>query len=104
MLPAGVNDDRDVLAFQVQPEGGPADASTEELVDRLGPAAEQIGEDQGATLGLTGQTVANIDISEQLADALPVYLVVVVGPVAHPAPAGLPLDRRARCWRREGSC
>ena len=79
VLPAGVNDDRDVLAFRVQPEGGPADASTEELVDRLGPAVEQIGQDQGATLGLTGQTVANIDVSEQLADALPVYLVVVVG-------------------------
>ncbi|WP_010146309.1 MMPL family transporter [Serinicoccus profundi] len=79
VLPAGVNDDRDVLAFRVQPEGGPAEASTEELVDRLGPAVEQIGEDQGATLGLTGQTVANIDVSEQLADALPIYLVVVVG-------------------------
>ncbi|WP_130014096.1 MMPL family transporter [Serinicoccus sediminis] len=79
VLPAGVNDDRDVLAFRVQPEGGPADASTEALVDRLGPAVEQIGEDQGATLGLTGQTVANIDVSEQLADALPIYLVVVVG-------------------------
>ncbi|ANS80196.1 Integral membrane protein [Serinicoccus hydrothermalis] len=79
VLPAGVNDARDVLAFRLQPEGGPADASTEALVDRLGPAVEQIGEDQGATLGLTGQTVANIDISEQLADALPIYLVVVVG-------------------------
>ncbi|KUG56813.1 RND transporter [Serinicoccus chungangensis] len=79
VLPAGVNDDRDVLAFRVQPEGGPADASTEALVDRLGPAVEQIGQDQGATLGLTGQTVANIDVSEQLADALPIYLVVVVG-------------------------
>ncbi|WP_022925210.1 MMPL family transporter [Serinicoccus marinus] len=79
VLPAGVNEDRDVLAFRVQPEGGPADASTEALVDRLGPAVEQIGQDQGATLGLTGQTVANIDISEQLADALPIYLVVVVG-------------------------
>ncbi|WP_151525929.1 MMPL family transporter [Serinicoccus kebangsaanensis] len=79
VLPAGVNDARDVLAFRVQPEGGPAEASTEALVDRLGPAVEQIGQDQGATLGLTGQTVANIDISEQLADALPIYLVVVVG-------------------------
>lgn len=79
VLPAGVNEARDVLAFQLQPEGGPAEASTEDLVDRLGTAVEQIGADQDATLGLTGQTVANIDVSERLADALPLYLVVVVG-------------------------
>ncbi len=79
VLPAGVNDDRDVLAFQVQPEGGPAEASTEDLVHRLSDAVDQIGTDNAATIGITGQTVANIDISDQLADALPVYLLVVVG-------------------------
>ena len=79
VLPTGVNDDRDVLAFRVQPEGGPAEPSTEALVDRLGAVTGEIGDAHDATLGLTGQTVANIDISEQLADALPIYLVVVVG-------------------------
>lgn len=79
VLPAGVSDDRDVLAFQVVPAGGPAEASTESLVDRLSGAVDQIGDDHGATIGLTGQTVANIDISGQLADALPLYLLVVVG-------------------------
>ncbi|RIK16253.1 MAG: RND transporter, partial [Acidobacteria bacterium] len=79
VLPAGVSEDRTTLAFQVQPEGGPAEESTEALVDRLDGVITQIGEDNGATLGLTGQTVANIDISQQLADALPLYLAVVVG-------------------------
>ena len=79
VLPAGVSDDRDVLAFQVQPEGGPAEESTVALVDRLTTAVERIGQDQGADIGLTGQTVANIDVSAKLADALPVYLAVVVG-------------------------
>jgi putative drug exporter of the RND superfamily len=79
VLPAGVNDERDVLAFQLQPEGGPAEASTEDLVHRLSGAVEQVGADNAATIGITGQTVANIDISGQLADALPIYLLVVVG-------------------------
>ena len=79
VLPAGVSDDRDTLAFQVQPEGGPADASTEALVDRLVPVVNEIGQELGAEVGLTGATVANIDISGQLADALPLYLLVVVG-------------------------
>ncbi|MGC5586057.1 MMPL family transporter [Ornithinimicrobium sp. W1665] len=79
VLPAGVSADRDTLAFQVQPEGGPADASTEALVDRLVPVLDDLGQEIGAEVGLTGATVANIDISGQLADALPLYLVVVVG-------------------------
>ncbi len=79
VLPAGVSEDRSTLAFQVQPEGGPAEESTTALVDRLDAAVGEIGEAHGATLGLTGQTVANIDISQQLAGALPLYLTVVVG-------------------------
>ncbi|AXH97486.1 MMPL family transporter [Ornithinimicrobium avium] len=79
VLPAGVSEDRSTLAFQVVPEGGPAEESTEQLVDRLTGAITEIGAHQDATMGLTGQTVANIDISQQLADALPLYLSVVVG-------------------------
>ena len=79
VLPAGVNEDRDVLAFQLQPTGGPAEESTVDLVDRLDAQLPQIGASHDASLDITGQTVANIDISEQLAQAMPVYLGVVVG-------------------------
>ena len=79
VVPIGANDSRDVLAFQVQPATGPADSATERLVDRLTVISPRIGADHGAEIGLTGLTVANIDISEQLADALPLYLLVVVG-------------------------
>ena len=41
--------------------------------------AETIGERLDAEVGLTGQTVANIEISKKLADALPVYLAIVIG-------------------------
>lgn len=79
VLPAGVNEDRDVLAFQIQPEGGPTEESTVALVDELDATLPGLGGELGASIDITGQTVANIDISEQLSDALPIYLGVVVG-------------------------
>lgn len=79
VVPFGVSAGNDTLAFQIVPTTGPADEETQELVDRLQEAAPAIGEAHGAEIGLTGQTVANIDISEQLADALPLYLALVVG-------------------------
>ncbi|MGB3829772.1 MAG: MMPL family transporter [Ornithinimicrobium sp.] len=79
VTPAGVSPERTTLAFQVVPQGGPSDESTVDLVEQLDAATVQIGDDNDATIGLTGQTVANIDISAQLADALPVYLAVVIG-------------------------
>nr|WP_306271316.1 MMPL family transporter [Ornithinimicrobium sp. HY1793] len=79
VVPIGISDDRSTLVFQIVPEGGPADEVTVDLVHNLDSSAGQIGEANGAELGFTGQTVANIDISEQLGDALPLYLLVVVG-------------------------
>src|SRR5690606_15052812 len=79
VLPFGVSADRTTLAFQIVPEGGPADQITTDLVANLDNSAPQIGSAHGAELGFTGQTVANIDISAQLAEALPAYLAVVVG-------------------------
>lgn len=79
VVPIGVSEDRTTLAFQIVPEGGPAEQVTVDLVGNLDNSAELIGGAHGAELGFTGQTVANIDISAQLADALPLYLLVVVG-------------------------
>ncbi|MFD1045265.1 MMPL family transporter [Kibdelosporangium lantanae] len=33
----------------------------------------------GSTIGVTGQTAINIDVSQKLSDALPTYLLVIVG-------------------------
>lgn len=79
VVPFGASDDGTTLAFQIAPEDGPAEASTVELVHRLEEHAADVAAQSGITLGFTGQTVANIDISEQLGEALPVYLLVVVG-------------------------
>ncbi|WP_433313571.1 MMPL family transporter [Micromonospora chersina] len=60
----------------VIPKEGPTDEKTEELVHDI---RRQVGGIQGAEVMLTGVTAIGIDVSEKLSDALPVYLLLVVG-------------------------
>ncbi len=76
VAPIGTSDDRTVAAFQVVPAEGPTSESTEELVHDL-RALEPL--DGDVTLGVAGSASGNIDISDKLAQALPIYLAVVVG-------------------------
>ncbi len=79
VLPIGVSDDRLTLAFQVVSEEGPSEQRTVALVDELrGSVTDKLAAD-GVDLGVTGQTVANIEVSERLADALPLYVALVIG-------------------------
>lgn len=75
VAPAGVADERDFMVFQVIPADGPNSVSTEELVHEL----RDTELDGGVTLGVAGFASGNIDVSERLADALPLYLLIVVG-------------------------
>jgi RND superfamily putative drug exporter len=78
VLPIGASKDRSIIAFQVKPHGGPDSVSTEELVKDL--RAQSVSTDDGEVeLGVAGNASANIDVSEKLANVLPLYLAVVVG-------------------------
>ncbi|HRW18626.1 MAG TPA: MMPL family transporter [Dermatophilaceae bacterium] len=80
VVPVTASEDRRTLVWQLVPASGPSDDATTGLVDRL--RTERVGVVDATaldSLGFAGQTVANIDISKRLADALPVYLGVVVG-------------------------
>ncbi|WP_152188294.1 MMPL family transporter [Georgenia satyanarayanai] len=79
VVPFGTSEDGDTLAFQIMPADGPSEESTVALVNTLLAGEDELGAAHGVEMGYTGQTVANIDISDQLADALPLYLLVVVG-------------------------
>ncbi|OIH92969.1 MULTISPECIES: MMPL family transporter [unclassified Curtobacterium] len=78
VLPIGTSKARDIIAFQVKPDGGPDSISTENVVKDL--REQTVSTDDGTvTLGVAGNASANIDVSEKLSNVLPLYLVVVVG-------------------------
>ncbi|MFC8847438.1 MULTISPECIES: MMPL family transporter [unclassified Micromonospora] len=60
----------------VIPRSGPTDEATEQLVHDI---RRQVAGVAGADVLLTGATAIGIDVSEKLSDALPVYLLLVVG-------------------------
>ncbi|SCE75692.1 putative drug exporter of the RND superfamily [Micromonospora carbonacea] len=60
----------------VIPRSGPTDEATEELVHDI---RRQVADVDWADVLLTGATAIGIDVSEKLSDALPVYLLLVVG-------------------------
>ena len=76
VAPIASSDDGTLLAFQVLPADGPNSISTAELVQDLRALPPVDGD---ITLGVAGQAATNIDISEGLSAALPIYLAVVVG-------------------------
>jgi RND superfamily putative drug exporter len=79
VAPIGSSKDGTFIAFQVVPKGGPSAASTETLVHDLRDLSPVKTSDGKATLGVAGNASANIDVSDKLAQVLPLYLVVVVG-------------------------
>ena len=76
VAPIGSSEDRTVAAFQVVPTEGPTSESTETLVHTLRDLSPLNGEYE---IGVAGSASGNIDISDKLAEALPIYLGVVVG-------------------------
>jgi RND superfamily putative drug exporter len=65
--------------IQVIPTTGPNDPATADLVNRIRGDRAAIEGNSGATILVGGTTASNIDTSEKLAAALPVFLIVVVG-------------------------
>ena len=78
VIPGGQTDDRTLQIFQVIPAHGPNSAETVALVDQLRQVDVNV---QGTDvhLGVTGVTGGNIDVSNVLAQKLPLYLAVVMG-------------------------
>ena len=76
VAPIGTSTDGTTIAFQVVPSDGPSSVSTEQLVKQLRAASPLEG---GVQIAVAGQASGNIDISQKLADALPLYLALVVG-------------------------
>lgn len=76
VVPVGENNAKDITMFQVMSTDDANSESTVQLVHDLRDL-KPVGE--VTNLALAGQTTAMLDISDALADVLPLYLGVVVG-------------------------
>jgi RND superfamily putative drug exporter len=79
VAPPTANPAGDTFLLTVLPTTGPADIRTEQVVHRLRSAAPGLEEQTGTRLSVTGTTAVTVDVATRLADALPFYLLVVVG-------------------------
>ncbi|OZM70487.1 hypothetical protein CFN78_25350 [Amycolatopsis antarctica] len=77
VTPPQPNQQGDTAILNVIPKSGPSSEQTEQLVADIRELSGQLGD--GASLAVTGQTAANIDVSEKLADAMLPYLALIVG-------------------------
>ncbi len=80
-LPAVATDDGTSGLVQVIPDFGPSDQKTIELINFLRDPTNknELAGNDDVTLSVTGSTALQIDVDTKLADALPVYLAVVIG-------------------------
>lgn len=80
-LAATVVEDGTAGIIQVIPKTAPVDVKTNDLIEKLRntATAEKVTGNSNISFEVTGATALQKDINEKLSDALPVYLVVVVG-------------------------
>ncbi|MET8043019.1 MMPL family transporter [Micromonospora sp. NPDC005215] len=76
VAPPQLSPDGRTALLGVVPKTGPTDEATETLVHDIRGSVSGI---RDADVLLTGVTAIGIDVSEKLSDALPVYLLLVVG-------------------------
>ena len=79
VTPAAATDDGTAGIVQVIAKTAPADDKTTELITYLRSDEATKQQDEGVTLAVTGSTAIEQDINHKLANALPLYLGVVVG-------------------------
>lgn len=79
VVPIGMSQDHRTLAYQIVLDTGPTEAATDETVQAMLTQVPDIERANDVEIGMTGRTVANLEISERLSAALPPYLAIVVG-------------------------
>ena len=76
--PGGASADGSTRLLQVIPASGPATEETSDLVKSLRGAIQPLATG-GTTISVTGNTAVGVDVSNKLSNALPTYLLVVIG-------------------------
>jgi RND superfamily putative drug exporter len=78
-VPGGFSDDRTIAIFRVVPAGGPNDESTQDVVHDIRALDAEFSATLDSSVNVTGMAPINIDVSEKLSQALPIYLGTVIG-------------------------
>jgi RND superfamily putative drug exporter len=79
VTPPQLSADKRTALLSVIPAYGPSDQRTFDLVRTLRTNLAPLVQTGKADIALTGVTAIGIDVSDKLRDALPIYLLVVVG-------------------------
>lgn len=76
-----IGQSEDGLAAQllITPEGGPTEEGTATLIHALRGQQNVIEKETGVDMGITGLIPIQQDVTDQLSDAMPIYLLLVVG-------------------------
>lgn len=76
-----IGQSEDGLAAQllITPVGGPTEESTATLIHALRGQQNVIEKETGVDMGITGLIPIQQDVTDQLSDAMPIYLLLVVG-------------------------
>ncbi|ALA66490.1 MMPL family transporter [Corynebacterium lactis] len=75
----GLNKDGTSVKMIMTPKSGPLDPATKQLMNAVRDQQKQIERDTGLYTGVTGLVPIEIDITDRLSGAMPLYLGVVVG-------------------------
>ncbi|MEZ0446633.1 MMPL family transporter [Cellulomonas sp. ICMP 17802] len=75
----GATEGAEAALVVVIPTGAPDSVETADLVHAIRDARPAVESATGTQLWVTGAAAANIDITQKLADAFPVFLLIVVG-------------------------
>ncbi|MFM9443749.1 MMPL family transporter [Streptomyces acidiscabies] len=76
---AGMNQTGTTAVLSLIPGSGPNDDATKDLATALRDKSAQIRAAHGADIGIAGFTTLAIDVSDRLADVLPLYVATVLG-------------------------
>jgi RND superfamily putative drug exporter len=79
VTPAVLSPDGSTALLTVIPASAPTDQKTTDLVHAIRAEQTTLYHRTGAEVTVTGQTALNIDVSNKIGDALPLYLAIIVG-------------------------
>lgn len=69
----------ELYLISITPETGANDSATKDLVNDIRKRSDFLEKSDHITLMVTGSTAVNIDISQKLSDALPVFALLIIG-------------------------